>query len=106
MTFRIDRVRRVKASVRSAPQAASDSDADVSGRALALAVQPASQPQPPPRDPTAAFDAQLIGQDGQKRGLRAGQPLLDQARSSYCRTEWSGSQDRRRREGRQARLST
>lgn len=42
-----------------------------------------------------AFDAQLIGQTGQKRGLRGGQPVLDHARSAYLGAEWSGPADRR-----------
>jgi hypothetical protein len=41
------------------------------------------------------FEAQLIGQDGQKRGLKGGKPVLDRARSTYLGTEWSGPADRR-----------
>lgn len=48
----------------------------------------------------AVFAAQLLGQDGQKRGLRAGAELFDHAKTSYVRTEWSGSKDRRARKGR------
>lgn len=48
---------------------------------------------PPPK--AVAFDAQLYGQDGQKRGLRGGKPVLDHARSAYLETEWSGPTDRR-----------
>jgi hypothetical protein len=44
----------------------------------------------------------MLGQDGQKRGLRAGQPAIDAARSAYSQIEWSGAQDRRRRSGRAA----
>ena len=47
--------------------------------------------------------AQLMGQIGERRGLRAGAPLLDTARDAYNRTEWSGSYDRRARKGRQTR---
>ena len=50
----------------------------------------------------AAFTAQLIGQDGQKRGLRAGPPALQQARSAYLEAEWMGRSDRRRNTGRSA----
>jgi hypothetical protein len=49
------------------------------------------------------FSAQLIGQDGQKRGLRGGDPVIDSAKTAYNRTEWSGSRDRRARKGRAAR---
>lgn len=42
-----------------------------------------------------AFQAQVLGQDGQKRGLRGGKPVLDAARSAYLETEWRGEYDRR-----------
>ena len=48
---------------------------------------------------SAAIDAQVIGE---RRGLRAGPTIHDDARSSYTRTEWSGSYDRRRPKGRVA----
>ena len=34
-----------------------------------------------------------------KRGLRGGKEVLDTARSTYLKTEWSGPSDRRPREG-------
>jgi hypothetical protein len=46
-----------------------------------------------------AVDAQILGQDGQKRGLRGGKPVLDQARSAYLGAEWSGANDRRPKRG-------
>jgi len=48
----------------------------------------------------AAFDAHLMGQGGEKRGLRAGGPALDHAQMHYNRVEWSGRKDRRARKGR------
>ena len=48
----------------------------------------------------AAFAAQVLGQEGQKRGLRGGLPVLRQARSTYLETEWSGPADRRPGAGR------
>jgi len=45
--------------------------------------------------PLGAVDAQILGQDGVKRGLRGGKPVLDQARSAYLGTEYSGHADRR-----------
>jgi hypothetical protein len=48
-----------------------------------------------PEPKAAAFDAQLYGQGGQKRGLRGGKPVLDHARAAYLETEWSGATDRR-----------
>lgn len=44
-------------------------------------------------------DAQILGQDGVKRGLKGGQPVLDQARSAYLGTEYSGPADRRPKSG-------
>ena len=46
-----------------------------------------------------AVDAQILGQDGAKRGLRGGKPVLDQARTAYLETEYSGAADRRPRRG-------
>ena len=51
----------------------------------------------PNADP--AFDAQMLAQGSVKRGLRGGKEVLDAARSTYLKTEWSGPSDRRPREG-------
>lgn len=51
------------------------------------------------RGADAEFAAQLIGQHGERRGLRAGPPALDAARMAYNRVEWSGRYDRRARKG-------
>jgi hypothetical protein len=48
----------------------------------------------------AGFAAQILGQGGQKRGLRGGPETLDRARSTYLGAEWSGAADRRPRPGR------
>ena len=59
------------------------------------------QPAPPPprRGAFATFAAHVMGQTGQKRGLRGGQEVLDNARSTYLGTEYSGPADRRPRAG-------
>jgi hypothetical protein len=54
-----------------------------------------AEPNPQRSDGQAAFAAQLMGQDGAKRGLRAGPEVIDSAKSLYNRTEWSGAKDRR-----------
>ncbi|WP_374516677.1 hypothetical protein [Brevundimonas sp.] len=55
----------------------------------------------PPADPGAAvLAAQLMGQSGQRRGLRGGPPVLDAARAAYLETRYSGAADRRPRPGR------
>ena len=45
--------------------------------------------------PVNPFAAHLLGQDGQKRGLRGGAPVLEQARAAYLGAEYSGENDRR-----------
>ena len=42
-----------------------------------------------------AFEAQVIGQPGVRRGLREGEPALNRARAAYLLAEWSGPQNRR-----------
>ena len=51
----------------------------------------------PKSDP--AFQAQILSQGGIKRGLKGGKEVLEAARSTYLKTEWSGPTDRRPREG-------
>ena len=47
----------------------------------------------------AGVQAQLLGQDGQKRGLKGGSEVLDKARATYLEREFSGRFDRRPRKG-------
>jgi len=42
-----------------------------------------------------AFEAHVLGQSGQRRGLKGGQPVLDAARAAYLDAEWRGAGDRR-----------
>ena len=101
MTSRIDRTQRT-ASGRPAATFGG-------GRPTTDGAQPALLPAPvgpvlkvprsDKRDAGSAFEAQLLGQDGQKRGLRAGPPLIDAARKAYSTTEWSGRRDRRAPQG-------
>lgn len=60
---------------------------------------PPRQEPPPRRDSFATFAAHVMGQSGQKRGLRGGQEVLDTARSTYLGTEYSGENDRRPKAG-------
>jgi len=55
-------------------------------------------PEPPP-PAGAAFEAQLLGQGGQKRGLKGGKEVLVKARGAYLGAEYSGEADRRPRPG-------
>jgi len=85
----------------------------VGRRALALAPRTPAEEQaeakappsgkrarPLPTPPEgSAFAAQMMGQGGQKRGLRGGPETLDHARHAYLETEWSGGADRRHARG-------
>jgi hypothetical protein len=61
---------------------------------------PAAEPAPPPPSGAAAYAAQLMGQGGQKRGLRGGPKTIEHAQAAYLETEWSGPADRRPPPGR------
>ncbi|NWE51257.1 hypothetical protein [Brevundimonas sp. P7753] len=62
-------------------------------------AKPAVSPPNPVVAPPALFAAQVLGQKGQKRGLKGGPPVLDAARSTYLGAEYSGKHDRRPRVG-------
>jgi hypothetical protein len=103
MTSPIDPIRRSARLGRARhPEAGQAEEAHAEDRLLPVPLEPSPSP-PPPRMETkgeAVFAAQLLGQDGQKRGLRGGQEILDAAKNSYVRTEWSGAADRRAPRGR------
>ena len=80
----------------------------------AVATPQAAQPSPPVANlpvpvgkartvetnpPAGPVEAQILGQQGEKRGLRGGPPVLNQARSAYLGAEWSGSANRRPKPG-------
>ena len=69
------------------------------GERVDHAASPA-KPAVSPLAPPALFAAQVLGQKGQKRGLKGGTPVLDAARSTYLGAEYSGERDRRPRVGR------
>lgn len=68
---------------------------------LAEAAEAPARPAPtPPSDGSAAvFAAQMIGQTGQRRGLKGGPPVLDAARAAYLGTKHSGVAERRPKPG-------
>ena len=108
MMSRIDRIRNTVSARKAARAHAERSD---------QAFEPPTRNLPVPAGPVVAarglgderrqadaeVAAQMLGQDGQRRGLRGGTPVLQAAQSAYNRTEWSGSYDRRARQGRQTR---
>lgn len=93
---------------RSAERRAAERRAAAQSRALTVAefeAGPAEAPARPAPAPAsdasaAAFAAQVIGQEGQRRGLKGGPPVLGAARSAYLGTEHSGANERRPKPGR------
>jgi len=90
-----DRRRRERRRAR-AMVATEDEAAQEAADPAASPAKPAVVPPPPP----AAFAAQVLGQSGQKRGLKGGVPVLDAARTTYLGREYSGRHDRRPSPGR------
>lgn len=71
---------------------------------LEASAEPADPPARPAPSPTAdggaaAFAAQIMGQTGQRRGLKGGPPVLGAARSAYLGAEHSGTAERRPQPG-------
>ncbi|WP_291837443.1 hypothetical protein [Brevundimonas sp.] len=93
---------------RAADRRAAERRAASASRALVPVAFPAEDAEPParpaptpPSDGSAAiFAAQVIGQTGQRRGLKGGPPVLDAARSAYLGAEYSGAGERRPKPGR------
>jgi hypothetical protein len=98
----IDPIRRAQAARRALPAPRDADRPEADGEEDVTFVRD-EQPTPPPRDSRrgafATFAAHLMGQSGQKRGLRGGQEVLDTARSTYLGTEYSGPADRRPKAG-------
>jgi len=92
---------------RSAERRAAERRAAAESRALTVTefapepAEPPARPAPAPASDAgaAAFAAQMIGQTGQRRGLKGGPPVLDAARSAYLGAEHSGANERRPRPG-------
>ena len=105
MTSSIDPLRKspgVRRTRKSAAEILDDlkGNSESAGSGLPVPVGPARTI--PPKTPVAsaaAIEAQLIGE---RRGLRAGVSVIDEAKHTYNRTEWSGSKDRRAPKGRAA----
>ncbi len=108
MSSRIDRIRHTIAARKAArfAEARADEAFEVSATNLPVTTEPTAAPRSPRsgrQGVDAEFVTQLMGQDGERRGLRAGVSLFDRARMAYNRIEWSGSYDRRARAGRTTR---
>lgn len=100
MTGPIDPIQRANAVRRAHRQARGLDVAHEVEDSSNLPVPVGDAGDPPPPEPprpagAAAYAAQLMGQSGQRRGLKGGAPVLDSARAAYLGTEWSGPADRR-----------
>jgi hypothetical protein len=100
MTSPIDPIRRsygVGRVQRTAEVGAAREAEEAKAANLPVPVQPVrpASPREDPVDPEAAFAAQLMGQKGERRGLRAGPRHIESAKDTYNKTEWSGAKDRR-----------
>jgi len=108
MSSRIDRIRHTIAARKAArfDEARADDAFETTATNLPVATEPAIKLRSPRGERQkvgAEFATQLMGQDGERRGIRAGLSLFDRARMAYNRIEWSGSFDRRARAGRTTR---
>ncbi len=71
-------------------------------RSVPVVIEQIAAPKPEPaRAPEggSTFSAQLMGQAGQKRGLRGGPLVIDAAQGAYKSVEYSGPAERRARLG-------
>ena len=108
MSSRIDRIRHTIAARKAAQfdEARADEAFETTATNLPVPTGPALKlrnTRGERQRVEAAFATQLMGQDGERRGIRAGASLIDRARMAYNRIEWSGSFDRRARAGRTTR---
>ena len=105
MAFSIDPPRkspRIRRSRKTAAEVLDDLEgsAEAAASNLPVPVRPArTLPSRTPVASAAQIAAQLMGE---RRGLRAGASVIDEAKVTYNRTKWSGSQDRRTPKGRSA----
>lgn len=90
-----------RAADRRTPAPASTSRALVPVEFKAEAAEPPARPAPTAGADAsaAAFAAQVMGQTGQRRGLKGGPPVLDAARATYLGTAYSGAAERRPKPG-------
>lgn len=100
MTKPIKPVRRKAAVTKVVRQMAVPEDALEPDIVLTVTGLPVPVANPLSDLSASSFAAQILGQPGQKRGLRGGDETLNLARSTYLDTEWSGRADRRLKRGR------
>ncbi len=95
------RVKERREAERRQAHAKAEASAEIEPQAnLPVPAGPPSPEVSMDQSAAAALAAQLLGQGGQKRGLRGGPPVLQGARAAYLEAEWSGPNDRRKPAGR------
>ena len=103
MTSPIDPIRntgRSRRTLRPKREAVDSAREVAEDRSLPVVTGPVVTHEPEQAtDSASVFKAQLMGQDGQKRGLRGGPQVIGAAHTAYATTEWSGPVDRRTRKG-------
>ena len=105
MTASIDPLRRsprIRRTRKTAAEVLDELEGATQAEASNLPVPVGQARSLPPNTPVASaaqIEAQMIGE---RRGLRAGASVIDEAKTTYNRTEWSGSKDRRAPKGRAA----
>jgi hypothetical protein len=105
MTSPIDPIRRPQPPRRPRRASADGVEEvfDAESANLPVPVGTAQTHEPPrPVHGGASIEAQILGQTGARRGLRAGPTAIDTAKHAYNKTEWSGEKDRRSPKGRAA----
>ena len=105
MTSPIDPIRRPQPPrrARKASVEQTDETFDAGSAKLPVPVAGTLKTEPPhPSHGGASIEAQILGQTGARRGLRAGPAVIDTAQHAYNKTEWSGKNDRRAPKGRAA----
>jgi hypothetical protein len=105
MTSPIDPIRRPQAPRRprktSADAAGESFESEVANLPVPVGKARTAEPARPIHG-AAAIEAQILGQTGARRGLRAGPTAIDSAQHAYNKTEWSGKKDRRAPKGKVA----
>ena len=94
-------IRRTRKSAAQQPDDANEGSASAANLPVPLGQAETVAPAQPLHGPSAV-EAQLLGQTGARRGLRAGPGVIETANHAYNKTEWSGEKDRRAPKGRAA----
>jgi hypothetical protein len=103
MTSPIDPIRRtsrMRRSERPRQDERNNASQLAEDRSVPVVIEQVSGPEPEQlADGASTFSAHLMGQSGQKRGLRGGPLLIDAAQGAYKSVEYSGPAERRARLG-------